>query len=164
MTNRLTILLAALLVILSTSVVAQTSGSATGRYVTFDISQDVQELPDGTSVVLNHYHQNAFAEDDNHPIDNTSAMCVGKLNLSADGSVVSGNGSCFSSDGDGDGASFWWRMTHGGTDDCPDLCGEWGYFAGDGKFEGIEGVGTWQRTTLFSDGSSGVWDGSYTIP
>ncbi len=163
MIHRLTLLFTVLLVATAVSVAAQTTGSTTGRYVTNTITEDVQGLPDGSSVILSHYHQNAFAEDTSHPIDNTSATCVGLIKLNADGSPKSGNGSCFSTDADGDGASFWWRQTAGGTASCPDICGEWGYFDGDGKFAGIKGTGTWQRTTLFPDGSSGTWTGSYTL-
>jgi hypothetical protein len=148
----------------TTAALAQMSGSTEGRYATHSISEDVQELEDGSSIVLFHYHQTAFADDANHPIDNTSASCIGRLKTDAGGMPVSSNGSCFSADADGDGASFWWRMTEVGTEQCPDMCGVWGYYAGDGKFAGIEGEGTWQRTTLFPDASSGVWTGSYSIP
>lgn len=144
--------------------VAQMSGSASGRYATHTLSNDVQEMPDGSSMVLSHYNQISFANDGEHPIDNVSLDCIGKLMVAADGSMTAGNGSCFGVDKDGHGTSFWWRMTEARTADCSDICGEWGYFAGDGKFEGIEGSGTWQRNTLFPDGSSGTWQGSYTIP
>jgi len=143
---------------------AQMSGSTSGRYATYTIAQDVEEREDGSSVVLAHYHQTTFAEDTSHPVDNTSAMCVGRFILDAEGSLTAATGSCFSTNVDGDGSTFWWRMTEGGTSDCPDACGEWGYVAGDGALAGIKGNGTWKRTTVFSDGSTGTWAGSYSIP
>lgn len=164
MTNRLTLAVIVMIAGPATSVLAQMSGSTSGRYATYTLSDDMQEMEDGSSVVLSHYHQTAFADDTSHPIDNTSSMCVGQFKMNADGGLDAGYGSCFSSDSDGNGASFWWRMTHGGTDDCPDICGEWGYFAGDGNFAGIEGEGTWMRTTLFPNGSTGTWEGHYSIP
>ncbi len=143
---------------------AQKSGSATGRYSTFTISQDMEELPDGTTTMNMYYHQAAFSDKPGHPIDNTTANCVGLLRLHADGTFASGSGSCFSTDAEGNGASFWWRATDAGTTSCPDLCGAWGYFAGYGKFAGITGEGTWTRTSLFTDGSIGKWTGSYKLP
>ncbi len=154
----------ALVIVLPGTAVAQMSGSASGRYATHTVANDVTEMPDGSSIVLSHYGQISFADDGNHPIDNVSLDCVGKLTVAADGSTAAGNGSCFGVDKDGDGTSFWWRMTKARSADCADICGEWGYFAGDGKFAGIEGGGTWQRRTLFPDGSSGKWTGRYMIP
>lgn len=144
---------------------AQMSDSATGRYTTFPISQDMEDLPDGTTIVNSYYHQAAFADKPGHPIDNTTANCVGLFRLNEDGSVASASGSCFSMSADGDQASFWWRATDGGTTSCPDLCGVWGYFAGTGKLAGIAGEGTWTRAAVFADGSSvGKWTGSYKLP
>ncbi len=155
----------ALTIVLSASTAAaQKSGSASGRYATHTVADEVTAMPDGSSMILSHYGQISFAEDGEHPIDNVSLDCIGKIEVSADGLVTAGNGSCFGVDKDGDGTSFWWRMTQARTADCSDICGEWGYFAGDGKFAGIEGGGIWQRTTLFQDGSSGTWTGRYMIP
>ena len=153
-----------LLVLPVGGLLAQTSGSSTGRYATYTLSEDLQQNADGTSTMLAHYHQISFADDPSHPVDNTSSMCVGKFNIDSDGSMTAASGSCFSTDADGDGLTFWWRMTGGGTAECPDACGEWGYVAGDGKFSGIQGNGTWERTVLFSDGGAGTWEGSYTLP
>jgi hypothetical protein len=54
-------------------------------------------------------------------------------------------------------------MEKGGTADCPDLCGSYGYFAGYGKYQGITGAGNWERQGLVADGSVGVWDGTYSM-
>ena len=164
MTRRLTLLFTAVLIVPSGTVMAQMSGSSTGRYTTHTISQDMQEFEDGSAMMLMHYHQSSLADDSSHPADNTSSMCVGQFMVGADGSMSSGNGSCFSTDADGDGASFWWRMTESGTNECPDACGVWGYFAGTGKNVGIEGTGTWERTTLFPDASTGTWTGAWSLP
>jgi hypothetical protein len=164
MTIRITLSAIVMLAVPVASVLAQMSGSASGRYSTYTVSQDLQEMEDGSGVILTHYHQKTFADDKGHPMDDMSSMCVGTLKVNTEGRVDSGYGSCFQETSDGDGVGMWWRMTHGGTADCPDICGEWGYYAGDGKFAGIEGGGTWQRTTLFADGSSGSWEGSYSMP
>jgi hypothetical protein len=91
------------------------------------------------------------------------ADCVGLFVVSADGAIVAASGSCYSQDAAGDGLSYWWRMEKGGTADCPDLCGSYGYFAGYGKYQGITGAGNWERQGLVADGSVGVWDGTYSM-
>ena len=137
--------------------------SVEGRYATHTISQDQTEMPDGSMMVTTRYHQTAFADDQSHPLDNTSADCVSLLHVSGEGAVMSASGSCFVIDADGDRTSFGLRMDEGGTDDCPGQCRSWGFFAGTGKFEGIEGGGTWENKTSFANGDTGTWRGSYTM-
>jgi hypothetical protein len=146
-----------------TALVAQQSGTATGRFGTRNISTQTTELPDGRSIDVNHYHQVTFADDPDHPLNNQTADCVGQFLMSADGNPVAASGSCYGKDVDGDGASFWWRMDTAGTADCPTLCGSFGYFAGFGKFAGITGTGTWRVTAPFEEGNLGVWEGSYSM-
>lgn len=153
------------LVTLATSSVifAEASGSATGRYAIHVTSAERSELPGGGVVELSHYRQTIFAEDGEHPIDNSSADCVGMFRVSPAGALTAGSGACFTKTADGDGASFWWRMDAAGTESCPTLCGVWGYFDGYGKLADIRGNGWWKQTVAFSDGSIGTWGGSYSI-
>ena len=44
------------------------------------------------------------------------------------------------------------------------MCGSWGYFAGTGRFKGLQGTGTWQRTNVIGDLSWGTWKNSYSMP
>jgi len=156
---------AAILTIVATpAVFAGDSGSGSGRFATHNGSTEVTSLPDGGRVEVAHYHQTVFASQAGHPLDNTNADCVGMYVFSADGAPSSASGSCFGKDADGDGTSYWWRLDKAGTSDCPGLCGSWGYFDGTGKFKGISGNGTFKQSTIFPDGSTGTWKGSYSIP
>jgi hypothetical protein len=131
-----------------------------GRYATHNSHEVTQEMPDGTKVVVSHYTQITFADDSSHPLDNVSSDCVGRFHATADDAFISADGMCTSFNAAGDTASFWWRADEANTADCPDLCGSWGYFNGTGKFDGIEGSGSWIRNTLFHNGSSGTWKGA----
>ena len=137
--------------------------STSGRYATHDGEMKAEQMPDGSSVVLVRYTQSSFADDDSDPLGNTSSDCWGRLHMSADGDMQAANGVCVAFDGSGDSATSWWRLDESGTSDCPDMCGSWGYFDGTGKFDGIEGSGTWMRTTLFPNGSAGKWKGKIKL-
>ncbi|NND70450.1 MAG: hypothetical protein HKN43_02620 [Rhodothermales bacterium] len=140
----------------------QISHAQDGRYATHDGSQMVEQLPDGSSVMTSHYSQITFANDMNNLMDNMSGDCMGRFMISAEGVVGSASGTCVNDDGDGNTASFWWRMDKMNTADCADMCGSWGYYAGTGALKGINGNGTWERTKQFSNGSSGFWSGTVT--
>jgi hypothetical protein len=158
MHERLLYVMLSLVLASPTVVLAQQSGEGGGRYATRDVSAETVELPDGRSVQTTHYSQATFADDPSNPLDNHLGDCVGQFILSADGTPSAASGSCYSRDGDGDGVSYWWRMDESGTASCPDVCGSFGVFAGYGKYEGLTGTGTWQRTTVFPDGGTGTWD------
>jgi hypothetical protein len=80
--------------------------------------------------------------------------------MSADDALVSGDGICTGFDTEGESASFWSRVDKADTSDRPGLCGSWGYFNGTGKYDGIEGVVTRVRDSVFHNGSSGTWRGT----
>lgn len=148
----------------SFAVSAAESGSGKGTWANHNTSVDKVELPGGGSILVQHTKQFHTAEQPDHPLDNTIADCVGVFRFDAGGNVTAASGSCFVSDSDGDRSSFWWRQEEGGTESCPVACGKWGYFAGDGKYAGISGTGTWAQTTVFTDGGSGTWESTYSIP
>jgi hypothetical protein len=147
-----------------TALSAQQSGTGEGRFGTRNFAAEATELPDGTTIEVGHYYQVTFADDPSHPMDDQTAECVGQFRLSADGNPLSASGICYSKDVDGDGISYWWRLEAGGTADCPNICGVFGYLDGFGKFEGITGEGTWRVTAPFEEGNLGVWESSYSIP
>lgn len=146
--------------LLLTVPVAGFAQETSGRYATSNGQEITQELPDGSKIQITHYTQISFAADSSHPLDNMSSDCVGRFHMSANDTPVSSDGMCTGFDGQGNSATFWWRMDEANTSDCPDLCGSWGYFNGTGKFNGIEGSGTWARETTFHNGSSGTWTGT----
>ena len=127
-----------------------------GRYATRNLSTDSTDLANGGRVDVVH-HQATFADQPDHPLDNTVADCVGMYRITPDGTLGSASGSCFSRSASGDGTSYWWRFEKQGTADCPGLCGTWGFYDGFGKFKGISGTGTWQQTADFGDGGMGTW-------
>ena len=147
----------------SWAALAGESGSATGRYATHVTSAELSKLPDGGAVEMSHYRQIIFVAEGEHPIDNSSADCVGRFRVSPEGVVTSGSGVCYTTNAEGDGSSFWWRMDEAGTESCPTICGVWGYFDGFGKLAGIKGTGWWKQAVAFSEGGIGTWGGSYAI-
>ncbi len=164
MFTRLNSLLVIVLVAAPSIALAQMSGSGMGNYSTTTLTQDMVDMPDGSSAVMSHYNAVIFDTAAKHPIHNTMSNCIGLIRLDANQKTTSGSGSCYVKDGKGNGASYWWRVDQVGTDSCPDICGAWGYFDGYGKFKGISGKGTWKREVLFDDGSAGSWTGEYSLP
>ncbi len=152
------------LLLASPSLLLAQSGQSAGQYSSQTLDEQTTELADGRTVVMNHSAQATFADDADHPLANQRADCAGQFVLSADGEVMSGNGTCFSRDGDGDGVSYWWVVDSAGTEDCPDLCGSFTYYGGYGKYAGMTGSGTWRRNALVGGMGMGTWSGSYSIP
>jgi hypothetical protein len=153
-----------LLIVAAPAVFGGDSGTASGRFATHTMSTDATDLPDGGRVEIAHYYQATFSDQEGFPLDNTSSDCVGMYVFSKTGAVASASGTCFGTDADGNMISLWWRHEQGGTASCPNMCGSWGYFDGTGKLKGISGGGTFNQTTLFPEGSTGTWKGSYSIP
>lgn len=159
--KRIACVVAALLMVSVSGAFGSDSGS--GRFATHNMATDSTDLPDGGRMDVVHYHQVTFADQPGHPLDNSTADCVGMYRFSKDGAIGSASGSCFGRDADGDGTSFWWRLDTQGTPDCAGMCGIWGYFAGYGKFAGISGGGAWQQTITFPDGGIGTWQGTVSM-
>ena len=140
---------------------AQTSGE--GRYATFNTDVEEMEMPDGGMMVLSHYRQVVFADRADNPLDGLPADCIGQFLVGPDGKTRAASGTCFGHDEAGNGASYWFRMDAAGTAQCPDMCGSFGYFAGYGKYAGIEGEGTWRREATTPTGGHGSWKGTYKL-
>ena len=152
------------LLLASPSLVLAQSGQSAGQWSSQTLDEETTELADGRTVVIGHSAQATFADDADDPLDNQGAECASQFVLSADGEVMSGNGTCFSRDSDGDGVSYWWVVDSVGTEDCPDLCGSFTYYGGYGKYAGTTGGGTWRRNALVGGMGMGTWSGSYSIP
>jgi hypothetical protein len=164
MVKKVLVTASALTLVASFAIVAAESGTSKGNYANHNTVVETVELPGGGSVQVLHFKQFTFAEDPGHPIHNSSQDCVGVSRVDADGGTVSFSGSCFGSDGEGNGFAWWWRQDEAGTESCPTACGSWGYFSGFGKYEGISGSGTWAGTAAYPDGGTGSWKGSYSVP
>lgn len=153
-------LLVMLCVLLVASVGAYAAESM-GRFTNHIVDTMETELPDGRKAVVLHYYQLLTSDKADDPLNNTASDCVGKLILSKDGKTLSGSGSCFSRDVDGDGMSRWWKVDEAGTTKCPDLCGSFGSFDAFGKYKGMTSSGTWVRTHVFTDGAIGTFKQTY---
>jgi hypothetical protein len=165
MSKRVLMVFAVVVVVGSVTIDAGDSGMGSGHFTNHFEDVTVSEMPDGSGVQLIHYSNISIADDPGHPSANTAGECVGALRMSAAGVVTSGSGSCFVMAADGDGFSYWWEVEQAGTADCPALCGNWGYFGAYGRFEGLEGDGTWKVTAQFGEsGSMGTWTNTYSMP
>ncbi len=152
-----------LLLVAPTMLLAQ-QGMAKGQFGSRITASQTTDLPDGRSIVVNHYYQATFADNARHPLNNLAADCVGQLLMSQDGNPLSASGFCFGKDTAGDGLSFSWRMEEAGTSACPALCGTFRLVNGFGKFTGVTGNGSWRVTAPFADGNMGVWESSFSVP
>lgn len=155
----------ALIAVGSLTALAGDSSSGSGHFTNHISNVQVTEMPDGSMVQMMHYSNMSLADDPKHPSFNTANECVGELRINAAGVVSSGAGSCFAKAVDGHGFSYWWQVEKAGTADCPNLCGTWGYFGGYGRFEGLQGQGSWKVTASFEGtGDIGTWTNTYSMP
>lgn len=152
-----------LLVLLLAASLGALAAESNSRWGIHDISETEDELPDGrTAVVIQHY-QVIHADNPADPFYNVGADCSGKLIMSQDGQPMSGSGVGLTKDAGGDGASLWWRVTEAGMPKGPGLGGEYGIYEGYGKYEGVKGGGTWQRTHVFEGGAAGRAKGTFSM-
>jgi uncharacterized membrane protein len=164
MTRKCCAVLLMVFVLGTLSAFAGDSASGSGHFINHNNMVEITEMDDGSSSLVMHYSSVTLADNSNHPSADMAAECVGVMRTNADGSFGSGEGTCFGKTADGDTQSYWWKVDAAGTSACPDMCGSWGYFAGTGKFKGLQGTGTWQRTNLIGDLSWGTWKNSYSMP
>lgn len=146
---------AALLVtVLAPEAFGQGEVSVKGKF-TFAASIESISLPGGSTLQRNV--SNGFLlTDDPSPLDQNAATCTGGGVVSASGEPGVGSGYCDAIDKDGDMWSLWWRNDAQG--------GPWGIMNGTGKFEGIEGGGTWAVGPAWPDGRGiNTWEGTYTL-
>jgi hypothetical protein len=140
----------------ATGAYAQDSGSFIGD--TYKVES--RERPDGSIAQFFWYRQGFTGPaDSNDPLANNAADCIGVLIVTVDGTTRSGSGSCHIQTADAaSGASGWWKVTAAGTAECPEVCGDYGFYGGYGDYEGATGGGTWVRSAVFPNGMSiGTW-------
>jgi hypothetical protein len=96
------------------------------------------------------------ADDSVSPIDRTATTCTGSMVVDATGRATVVSGHCDGVDADGDVWTIWYAGNQDG--------GDWGYMGGTGKFEGIEGGGTFSAEVQWPDGRGvNSWEGTYTL-
>lgn len=134
---------------------AQASVSDSGEYA-FVTTMETVSLPGGQT--LQRTVQDGFVLADNaeSPLHQSATTCTGGTIVSGSGEPGIGYGHCDAIDKDGDVWTLWFRNDGSG--------GPWGYINGTGKFQGIEGGGTWTVGPQWPDGRGiNNWEGSYTL-
>ena len=149
MLKRVVTVCVAIVVVGSLTALAGDSGSGNGHFTDFYSDMKVTTMPDGSMVQVFHYTNMTLSEDPDHPSANTAHECIGEMRITAAGAVSSGSGMCSKKATDGHGYSYWWEVEKAATPDCPVMCGVWSYYGGYGRFENLQGEGTWEVETEF---------------
>lgn len=147
---------AALLVtVLVSDALGQGEASVKGKF-TFTSSSESVSLAGGRTLQRAVSSGFFLTDDPNSPLDQNAATCIGATVMSASGEPGVGSGHCEAVDKDGDVWTLWWRNDANG--------GPWGMMNGTGKFEGMEGGGTWAIGPQWPDGRGiNTWEATYTM-
>ena len=148
---------AALMSLATVSSAAAQQQLSGGGYAYFIRDASPMELPDGRSVI--RYTDRGFlsADDPNNPFHRVNFDCSGTVAMAAGGESGVMGGTCNGLDSDGDVYTLWWK-----GEDLTD--GTWGFMNGSGKWEGIEGGGTFSTGLTWDDGKViNRWDGEWTM-
>jgi hypothetical protein len=113
-------------------------------------------LEDGRTVTRQILKGTAINDDPNTPLSRASQDCMFTNVTAADGKSFRSGGSCDGIDKDGD---VYWAYAKADENG-----GKWWYLGGTGKFEGLEGGGTYQLALQWPDGKvMATWDGTATV-
>jgi len=154
---RITVVAALFFLSIPAAVTAQQK--TTGTYATMPGDADEMDLPNDQILQQSGYRMVVFATDPASPLNNISSHCTSATVAAGDGAVVSNSGFCYNMDAAGNGYSMWWQETEAGTSSCPTRCGQFGLYAGHGKFKGMTGMGTWRAGSVLADGTGmGTWE------
>ena len=130
--------------------------SHSGDFAFMTTASEEMPLSDGQVLMRVVQSGMVFADDPASPLDRTATTCTGSTVMDATGRATVVSGHCDGVDADGD----VWTIWYGGDEDG----GDWGYMGGTGKFEGIEGGGTFSAESQWSDGRGiNSWEGTYTL-
>jgi hypothetical protein len=120
------------------------------------VSVSTITLEDGRTVTRQVLNGTAINHDPGTPLSFASQDCMFTTVTSADGKSFSSGGYCDGIDKDGDVYWAYGKATENG--------GKWWYLGGTGKFEGLEGGGTYQLALEWPDGKvMATWDGTATM-
>ncbi len=145
--------LAAVLFAGSIAVSAQTAIS--GRNAFYPQWSETTDLPNGHKLIRTHGSGFGLGSEGS-PFALTNLNCRGTIHASAEGVPQSMTGHCDAIDAEGDTWAAWYAGD--GT------TGKWGFMGGSGKFDGVEGGGTYKMEAQWSDGKwTSTWEGSYKL-
>ncbi len=122
------------------------------------VTASSEEMPLSQGHVLMRVVQSGvvFADDPASPMDRTATTCTGSMVMDATGQATVVSGHCDGVNADGDVWTAWYAGNQDG--------GAWGFMGGTGKFEGIEGRGTFSAEVQWSDGRGiNSWKVTYTV-
>ena len=130
--------------------------SAKGKFTFTRLSSESVSLPGGRTLQRVVDSGFTLTDDPSSPLDQSALTCTGAVVVSTSGEPGAGSGHCEAIDEDGDMWMLWFRNDNHG--------GPWGYIIGTGKFEGIEGGGTWAEGPQWPDGRGiNTWETTYTL-
>ena len=130
--------------------------SDSGDFAFMTTSSEEMPLSDGRVLTRVVQSGMVFADDSSSPIDRTATTCTGSMVMDASARATVVSGHCDGVDADGD----VWTAWYGGDQDG----GDWGFMGGTGKFEGVEGRGTFSAGVQWADGRGiNSWEVTYTL-
>ncbi|MFQ5528807.1 MAG: hypothetical protein ACE5FP_00510 [Gemmatimonadota bacterium] len=116
-----------------------------------------EQMPLSDATVLMRVVQSGMVltADPDSPLNRSATTCSGSTVASAETASIAGY--CDMVDVDGDVWTAWYRGDQDG--------GVWGFLVGTGKFEGVQGEGTFRAGEVWADGRGiNYWDATYTLP
>jgi hypothetical protein len=130
--------------------------SDSGDFAFMTTSSEEMALGDGNVLMRVVQSGMVFADDSSSPLNRSATTCSGSMVMDASARATVVSGHCDMVDTDGDVWTIWYAGDQQG--------GDWGYMGGTGKFEGIEGGGTFSAESQWSDGRGiNSWEGTYTL-
>ena len=118
-----------------------------------------EEMPLGDGIVLMRVVQPGmiFTDDPASPLNRSATTCSGSTVMNTGAQTAATAGYCDMVDPDGDVWTAWYKGDQDG--------GVWGFSVGTGKFEGVQGEGTFRAGEAWADGRGiNYWDVTYTLP
>ena len=131
--------------------------SDSGVFTYSTASSDEMSVSDGTVLMRLVQSGMIIADDPASPLNRSATTCSGSsvVNTSTQAAAVAGY--CDMVDVDGDVWTAWYSGDQDG--------GVWGFLVGTGKFEGIQGEGTYSAGVQWADGRGiNSWAVTYTVP
>ena len=150
------LILAMVLVCIGGAIASAAEMSGSGQNMFAPKIVESFQLPNG--MMANRTLLKGFmtSDDPASPLALASMTCSGVTIVDKEGSQLSGAGTCDSVDKDGDVAFYWWRSK--------ESSGKWGFLGGTGKWDGVEGGGTYESAYAWADGRFGNnWKGTWTM-
>lgn len=145
-----------LVAVLFTSTIAVSAQTAiSGRNVFYPQSTETTDLPNGHKLIRSHGSGFGLGPEGS-PFALTNLNCRGTIHANAEGVSYSITGHCDAVDAEGDTWTAWYAGD--GSN------GSWGFMGGSGKFDGLEGSGTYDTEAQWPDGKwTSTWEGTYEV-